>query len=59
MPVEIKELVIKVNVNEGGGGSNSPSSQGGQANGQQANKKAIVAECLEQMMDVLQKKKER
>ncbi|AEE48485.1 DUF5908 family protein [Haliscomenobacter hydrossis] len=53
MPLEIKELVIKVNVNEGG-----TTPKGGKG-GQPADKKAIVAECLEQVMDVLQKKKER
>lgn len=58
MPLEIRELVIKVNVNEGGGNA-SQNRQTGQAAAQGADKKAIISECLEQVMDILQKKKER
>ena len=59
MPLEIRELVIKVNVNESGGGSAPQGSTRGQSGGGGVDKKAIIAECLEQVMDVLQKKKER
>lgn len=64
MPIEIKELHIRVAVN---------SSQNGQASEGQAatasgnmgtgagdtDKEAIVAECVEQVLQVLQYKKER
>ncbi len=56
MPLEIRELVIKVKVNEGGN-ANAP--QGGQVGEGGEDKKAIINECLEQVMDILQKKKER
>ncbi|MCF8243572.1 MAG: DUF5908 family protein [Saprospiraceae bacterium] len=59
MPLEIRELVIKVKVNEGGNGADPQAGRGGQSVGQGENKKAIIAECLEQVMDILQKKKER
>lgn len=55
MPIEIKELVIKVNVNEGGGKSPSDKAQSGKL----SDNKAIVAECMEQIMDVFKKNKER
>jgi hypothetical protein len=64
MPIEIKELYIRVAVN---------SSQNGQASERQTatasdnigtgagdtDKEAIVAECVEQVLQVLQYKKER
>lgn len=59
MPLEIRELVIKVNVNEGAGSGNSSSATAGSSSNTSNDKKAIIAECLEQVMDVLQKKKER
>lgn len=59
MPLEIKELVIKVNVNEGASGTAAQGGTSGQSASQSDDKKAIIAECLEQVMEVLQKKKER
>ncbi len=59
MPLEIRELVIKVNVNETSGSTAPPSGRPGQSGGGGIDKKAIIAECLEQVMYVLQKKKER
>ena len=57
MPVEIKELHIRVNVGEAGkqgqGMSSAPSGEG------HADKDAFVAECVEQVMQILQAKKER
>lgn len=62
MPIEIKELHIHVSVN-------TPSSQGSTGkpmNGMKAgddegsdDKDAIIAECVEQVMQILQNKKER
>jgi hypothetical protein len=55
MPVEIRELVIRATIDskgkEGGGGSN------GQASPQQ--KKEIVEECVEQVLEILRQKNER
>lgn len=59
MPLEIRELVIKVNVNETSGSTAPPSGRAGQSGGGGVDKNAIIAECLEQVMYVLQKKKER
>lgn len=63
MPLEIRELVIKVNVNQSGeaasGREGAPSQAGRHQAAQQANKKAIVAECVEQVLDILKKKDER
>ncbi|WP_186757799.1 DUF5908 family protein [Echinicola salinicaeni] len=50
MPIEIKELHIKITVDESGGGSKS--SQGG-------NQQDLVAKCVEQVMEVIREQKER
>lgn len=56
MPVEIRELVIRATIDskgkEGGGGSGN-----GQASPQQ--KKEIVEECVEQVLEILRQKSER
>ena len=53
MPITIKELHIKINVDEkSGGNSNSESSKGG-------GKDEIVAACVEEVMDILERQKER
>lgn len=54
MPIEIKELHIKINVSEDGGGTAAPSGGGGGASGQDT-----IAQCLEQVMEVLKQQKER
>ena len=51
MPIEIKELVIKTSVNDQKGEASSPDSRGGKSN--------IVAECVEQVMEILKEKEER
>ncbi|HMB91245.1 MAG TPA: DUF5908 family protein [Rhodothermales bacterium] len=55
MPVEIRELVIRATIDsrgkEGGSGGN------GQASPQQ--KKEIVEECVEQVLEILRQKGER
>lgn len=57
MPVEIKELHIRVNVSEGArqgtGASAAPSDEG------HVDKDALVAECVEQVMQILHARKER
>lgn len=50
MPVEIKELLIRINVSE----QASPTSQAAQSPTDQ-----IIAESVEQVMDLLKKQKER
>jgi hypothetical protein len=61
MPVEIRELNIRVSVNQspaeqdskGGGGG------GGQQGGGGADKDQIIAECVEQIMEIMKNKNER
>ncbi|GAB5381062.1 MAG: hypothetical protein Alis3KO_05030 [Aliiglaciecola sp.] len=56
MPIEIKELVIRATVGE---------QQGNKANAapkaadKEAMKQEIIAECVEQVMDILRRKQER
>lgn len=54
MPIEIRELHIKINVDEGNKqqASSSPSKK-------KEDKKDMVAECVEQVMEILQRQKER
>ena len=54
MPIEIKELYIKINVDEGN--SNSGSASGGSAEAASA---AIIATCIEEVMERLKDQKER
>lgn len=58
MPIEIRELIIKVSVTSPdasqAGGSNSSSS-----GNRIQNKEEIVAECVEKVMEILQHKTER
>ena len=64
MPIEIKELHIHVVVNTASGGqvANKPTASAGGNNsgsGNSGDKDAIVAECVEQVLDILQNKRER
>ncbi|MGZ8190790.1 MAG: DUF5908 family protein [Methylococcaceae bacterium] len=64
MPIEIKELHIHVVVNASSGGQASAGQQGGIGTGGKGvdnsdDKEAIVAECVEQVLQILQNKKER
>lgn len=52
MPIEIKELHIKINVNEGSKPSSAPSAP--KSKGEDP-----VAECVEQVMKIIERKKER
>ena len=52
MPIEIKELHIKINVNEGSKPSVSSSAPKGKS-------EDAVAECVEQVMKIIERKKER
>lgn len=55
MPIEIKELHIKINVDEGQEGSGNSLSTGIS----QSEKEKIIAACVEQVMEILSKKEER
>jgi hypothetical protein len=66
MPVEIRELHIKVTVNESqsGDGANAGRNGGerraeGAGAGGGADREAIVAECVEQVLRIMQNKRER
>ena len=51
MPIEIKELHIKINVNEST--KSTPSSN------QKSNDTDVVADCVEQVMQIIERQKER
>ena len=59
MPVEIKELQINVTVNQQGANAESPSSGMSSSKSGDDEKKALINQCLEQMMDIISIKKER
>lgn len=53
MPIEIKELHIKINVSENSNSGAKPAAASAAA------EKDTVAECVEQVMKVIERKKER
>lgn len=57
MPIEIRELSIKVNLNEGGGGGNNAANNAG-GGGEEA-KQAIVEAVIEKVLEILKEKTER
>jgi hypothetical protein len=61
MPIEIKELHIRVSVNPPQNGTPGADVKSGAGNGSSSDEKrsALVAECVEQVMEVLQSKSER
>jgi len=64
MPVEIRELHIKVTVNESpqGEGAQAGREAGERSGGGEnagADREAIVAECVEQVLRIMQNKRER
>jgi hypothetical protein len=61
MPIEIKELHIRITVNapENSGGQAPSSNATAQTGGGATDKEAIVAECVEQILQILQEKRER
>lgn len=59
MPVEIRELHIRVTV-EGGAQARTAAPGGGHAaQGSAEDRDALVAECVEQVLAILQTRKER
>jgi hypothetical protein len=64
MPIEIKELHIRVSVSgDGSGGAKKPATgaaaKGEESAGHGAAKDEIVAECVEQVLQILQARRER
>jgi len=57
MPVEIKELHIRVTVNAAEGASSNQQPPTG--NNSDADRQTLIAECVEQVLDILQNKSER
>lgn len=53
MPIEIKELHIKININEG----NASNATGGGASDSSAGD--MIGECVEQVLETIKKQKER
>ncbi len=52
MPIEIRELHIRINVNEGGG-------SGDKSKGDSSGGKSSATESLEQVLEIIKKQKER
>jgi hypothetical protein len=59
MPVEIRELQINVTVNEQKAASAAPNSSKAQGGGNQDDQKNLINQCLEQVLEILENKKER
>ena len=58
MPLEIRELHIKVNVNESSpGGAGQPPAPGGA--GKADDKEELLRDCIDEVMQLLQNTKER
>lgn len=55
MPIEIKELHIKINVDEGANTGNNQQTNVSEGNG----KEVIISACVEEIMRILEKQKER
>lgn len=59
MPIEIKELHIRVAVDAAPPRQARPAQSGAPAGGGGADKEAIVAECVEQVLQILQSRRDR
>jgi len=55
MPIEIKELIIKAIVSDEATGKNGSSSSSQDVNSQEA----LIAQCVEQVLEILKEKQER
>jgi Family of unknown function (DUF5908) len=58
MPIEIRELQIRVAVNSAPA-NQSAAAKSASGGGDGADKDAIIAECVEQVLQIIQAKKER
>ena len=59
MPIEIRELHIKVKVNERENNSRNATRPNARRQERDASEDAIVAECVEQTLAIIEQKKER
>ncbi|MEO6455355.1 MAG: DUF5908 family protein [Ginsengibacter sp.] len=59
MPLEIKELHIRVTVNQPEGKSSPQQASTTEPDGNKDEKEAIINQCVEQVIDLLNNKKER
>jgi len=59
MPIEIRELNIRVSVNQSPAEQGSSGGGGAQGGGGGADKDQIIAECVDQIMEILKNKNER
>ena len=59
MPIEIRELHIKVKVNERENNNRQATDPNGRRQERDASEDALVAECVEQTLRILQNKQER
>ncbi len=61
MPIEIKELHIRLTVNAPAAAPPAANGERGQGNnrGEGTDQQAIVAECVEQVMQIIQEKQQR
>ncbi len=59
MPIEIRELHIKLKINEQDSSSGAASSQSSRQEERKASEDAMIAECIEQTLLAIEKKKER
>lgn len=59
MPIEIRELHIRINVNERTKPGQRLDNQAARNQERQASEGALVAECVEQTLQILQEKQER
>lgn len=55
MPIEIRELIIRATIT-GGAGTTEESSQ---EDGDTTDEKEIIAECVEQVLKIIERQKER
>ncbi|WCT10380.1 DUF5908 family protein [Mucilaginibacter jinjuensis] len=61
MPLEIRELHIKVTVNQPQGGEGTPAANGGGGGDKAAatDKEKVIKQCIEEVMDIINNKNER
>lgn len=57
MPIEIRELTIKVNVNQDQNKASAPATTAG--NGEEDEKHALIQEAAEEILRILESSKER
>ncbi|MCB0549805.1 MAG: hypothetical protein KDD19_19695 [Phaeodactylibacter sp.] len=59
MPIEIRELHIRVKVNERENNPQNATDQNARRQERDASEDAIVAECVQQTLEILEQQKER